>query len=52
MEYLATLLRDKDSDHEELTAPLLVIASVNASELQNRHVEKYTYEVNGYNKCT
>lgn len=45
VQYLASLLSDKESDHEELTAPLLVIASVEASAFQHRHVERYTYEV-------
>ena len=45
MHYLVTLLSNEESDHEELTAPLLVIASVDASEFQHRNVEQYTYEV-------
>lgn len=45
VQYLATLLSEKDTDHEEPTAPLLVIASVAASSFQPRCLERYTYEV-------
>ena len=51
VQYLANLLSGKDSDQEELTAPLLVIASVEASVFQHRHVERYTYEEGKFSIC-
>ena len=38
------LLQDK-GNHEDLTAPLLVITSVMKDKFQERNISKYTYEV-------
>ena len=45
VEFLATLLEEENNDHEELTAPLVVIASIKAADFQQRHIDKYSYEV-------
>lgn len=45
MDYLVDMLRAEESDHEDLTAPLLVIASVSKEEFKPRQLQKYTYEV-------
>ena len=45
VEYLVDMLKEEESDHEDLTAPLLVIASCSKGEFKPRHLEKYTYEV-------
>lgn len=47
VKYLADMLREEESDHEDLTAPLLVIVSCDKDEFNPRHVHKYTYEVSG-----
>ena len=44
IDYLVNLL-EKD-DHEELTAPLLVIASVGPAEFRSSLISTYSYEVN------
>lgn len=45
IDYLVDLLNNEDDDHENLTAPLLVIASVSATDFQQLQVESYTYQV-------
>ena len=45
VEYLVDMLGEEESDHEDLTAPLLVIVSCNKAEFRPRHMQKYTYEV-------
>lgn len=41
------MIRDESEDHEDLTSPLLVIASVPKSEFQEKKSDKYTYSVIG-----
>ena len=43
IDYLATLLMNEDA--EDLTAPFMVIASVNLSEFKPHKTSSYTYEV-------
>ena len=45
MNFIAEGLKDEENDHEELTSPLLVIASVNKSEFRDKNISKYTYQV-------
>ena len=45
MNFIAKGLKDKENDHEELTSPLLVIASVSKSEFRDKNIIKYTYQV-------
>ena len=45
VEHLVGMLKAEDSDHEDLTAPLLVIASCTKEEFKLRNVQKHTYEV-------
>ena len=43
--FSAESLKDEESDHEELTSPLLVIASVSKFEFRDEKISKYTYQV-------
>ena len=43
--FIAESLKDEENDHEELTSPLLVIASVSKSEFRDKNISKYTYQV-------
>ena len=45
VDYLAKMLVEEDSDHEDLTAPLLVVASVSQSDFRQKNMNSYTYEV-------
>lgn len=45
VEYLMEMLLEEDSDHEDLTAPLLVIASVTKEDFKLKNFQDYTYEV-------
>ena len=45
VDYLAEMLLEDKGDHEDLTAPLLVIASVGKQDFQERYLCRYTYEV-------
>ena len=45
MNFSAESLKDEESDHEELTSPLLVIASVSKFEFRDKNISKYTYQV-------
>lgn len=45
IEYLMDMLSNSEGDHEDLTAPLLVIASVKQAEFKVSHMDKYTYQV-------
>ncbi len=44
------MLKEEETDHEDLTDPLLVIASCSVNEFKavNRH--NYTYEVKSFSK--
>ena len=42
VDYLAGMLLQDKGDHEDLTAPLLVIASVTKDNFQERNIPKYT----------
>ena len=42
MNFSAESLKDEESDHEELTSPLLVIAKF---EFRDENISKYTYQV-------
>lgn len=43
--YLEKMLLEEKSDHEDLTAPLLVVASVSKEEFRAKNINTYTYEV-------
>lgn len=45
VDYLADMLSKSEEDHEDLTAPLLVIASVTKEEFRSTNKDKYTYQV-------
>jgi hypothetical protein len=45
VDYLAEMLSNFEEDHEDLTAPLLVIASVTKEEFKLINKDKYTYQV-------
>ncbi len=45
VDYLVRMLTAEEGDHEDLTAPLLVIALVKQSDFQQKNVNSYTYEV-------
>ena len=45
VDYLVQMLLDENNDHEDLTAPLLVIASVSKSEFKLKNLHSYSYEV-------
>ena len=38
------MLHEDKGDHEDLTAPLLVIALISKNEFQEGNIAKYTYE--------
>ena len=40
--FSAESLKDEESDHEELTSSLLVIASVSNFEFRDKNISKYT----------
>ena len=42
VEYLMKMLLEEDDDHEDITAPLLVVASVSKAEFKPRNVSSYT----------
>lgn len=39
------MLLDEDRDHEDITSPLLVMASVSKQEFKSKNIHNYTYEV-------
>ncbi len=43
--YLIEMLLDEDRDHEDITAPLLVMASVTKQDFKSKNIHSYTYEV-------
>ena len=45
VDYLMTMLLEEENDHENLTAPLLVLASVTKADFQLKSLTNYTYEV-------
>ena len=45
IEYLVEVLLEEQGDHEDLTAPLLVIASVSKNDFKSKYLNSYTYEV-------
>ena len=45
VDYLAGMFLEDKGDHENLTPPLLVIASVGKLDFQERCIERYTYDV-------
>ena len=47
VECLANMLGEESEDHEDLTAPLLVKASVPKTDFQEQKADKYTFEVIG-----
>ncbi len=50
VQYLVSMLKEEETDHEELTDPLLVIASCSVNEFKavNRH--NNTYDVKWFSK--
>jgi hypothetical protein len=48
VEFLMKMLLDEGEDHEDITAPLLVIASVPKDEFRPRNLNSYTYQVCSY----
>lgn len=47
VEYLAEEFRKENNDHEEMTAPLVVIANVTKEDWRTRDLNSYTFEVVG-----
>jgi len=45
VEYLTDVLLKEEGDHEDLTSPLLVIASVAPADFKQSKLSTYTYEV-------
>ena len=45
VEYLVGMLLKDKGDHEDLTAPLLVIASVGKDDFVEKNIGRYIYEV-------
>ena len=45
IDFIAESLKDEENNHEELTSPPLVIASVSKSEFKDKNISKYTYKV-------
>ncbi len=45
VDYLLNMLLKEECDHEDLTAPLLVIASVDKKAFQEHSIKNYTFEV-------
>ena len=45
VEYLAEELKKENNDHEEMTAPLVIIAKVTKEEFRTRDLSSYTFEV-------
>lgn len=45
VEYLTDVLLKEEGDHEDLTSPLLVIASVAPADFKQSKLTTYTYEV-------
>lgn len=45
VEYLVQMLSEEVDDHEDLTAPLLVLASVTKAEFHHNNLHNYSYEV-------
>ena len=46
--YLVQVLSDEGNDHEDLTAPLLVIVSVSMADFKLKNLHSYSYEVCTY----
>lgn len=45
VEFLMKMIMDEGEDHEDITAPLLVIASVPKEEFRQKNLNMYSYEV-------
>lgn len=45
VDYLMEMLLDEETDHEDLTSPLLVVASVTKRDFKSKNIHSYTYEV-------
>ena len=45
VDLLGEMLAEEAGDHEDLTAPLLVVASVTKEDFKVQNVNKYTYQV-------
>lgn len=45
VEYLVEMLSCSEGDHEDLTAPLLVTASVKKEEFKTSFKDRYSYQV-------
>lgn len=43
--HLVDMLGREVDDHEDLTAPMLVVASVDKNQFKQKEVNKYTYQV-------
>ena len=46
VDFLVGLLLEEEEDHEDITAPLLVVCSVTKSEFKQKFINNYTFEVN------
>ncbi len=44
MDYLVGMLEVEEGNHEDLTAPLLVIASESTSAFRAKNINTYTYQ--------
>ena len=47
MDLLAEFLKKEENDKEDLTSPLLVVASAEKKEFKERNTDNYTYQVIG-----
>ena len=47
VDFIADALKDEAHDHEELSSPLLVIASVSKCDFRDKNMSKYSYQVMG-----
>ena len=45
VDYLVKMLQNDLDDHEDLTAPLLVVTSVKKKQFSTANIDKYTYQV-------
>ncbi len=50
VQYLVNVLKEEETDHEDLTDPLLVIASCSVNEFKAVNQHNYTYEVKSFSK--
>ena len=52
VDYLSEMMTDEKNDHEDLTSPLLVLASVSKEDFHNKSLDKYSYQVQCMHKLS